>query len=137
MKSLSSPRVVFVTARIAVGLVLFQFILAGTSLYVAPFFWGLHGAIGGTIAIPIVALLYQTRRNTSASPLRGSCWWLLVLYCVQVALAIISGQPEMMALRVAHVSNAALAISVSFHIVMRAKDFLIGSRVGVHSAERG
>ena len=78
----------FTLSALALPIGLFgQFLSAGTALFRDAEMWGLHGAIGGTLAIPVLLLVGGA---VLVRPLRGFGWWAgltLVLYVLQIALA--------------------------------------------------
>ncbi|WP_353476781.1 DUF6220 domain-containing protein (plasmid) [Salipiger sp. H15] len=92
-----------------------QFLSAGTALFQDSDLWSLHTAIGGTLAVPVLALA----GGALAVPrLRGFGWWaslVLVLYLFQVALAA-GGEPLPLSL---HPLNAAFLLTAS--LVLLAK----------------
>lgn len=92
-----------------------QFLSAGTALFRDAELWGLHGALGGALAIPVLALAGGA---VAAPRLRGFGWWAgltLVLYLLQVALAT-GGEPLPLSL---HPLNAALLLSVSLILLAK------------------
>lgn len=95
--------------------ILSQFLSAGTALFRDAELWGLHGAIGGALAVPVLALAGGA---VAAPRLRGFGWWAgltLVLYLLQVALAA-GGEPLPLSL---HPLNAALLLSVSLILLAK------------------
>ena len=92
-----------------------QFLSAGTALFRDGEIWALHGAVGGALAMPVVALAGGTlflRR------LRGFGWWAgltLVLYLTQVALAA-GENPLSLSF---HPFNAALLLSASLILLAK------------------
>lgn len=92
-----------------------QFLSAGTALFRDAELWGLHGAIGGALAVPVLALAGGA---VAAPRLRGFGWWAgltLVLYLLQVALAA-GGAPLPLSL---HPLNAALLLSTSLILLAK------------------
>lgn len=65
-----------------------QFLSAGTALFRDQSLWGLHGAIGGAMSVPVLVLL----AGALVIPrLRGFGWWAgltCLLYLTQVPLAV-------------------------------------------------
>lgn len=89
------------------ALLALQFLLAGQALF-AGLPWGLHGALGGTIAVPVFTLLCY---SLAVPRLRGFGWWagvLAILYVLQFVLA--SPGPGAPAI---HPFNAALLLTTS------------------------
>lgn len=86
-----------------------QFLLAGGALFQDARLWGLHGAVGGLLAVPVLAMLAGALWG---SHLRGFGWWagvILVLYGVQLALAA-EARPLPLAF---HPFNASLLLAAS------------------------
>lgn len=102
------------------ALVLAQFALAGTALFVSPSWWSVHAAAGAALAVPLIGLLVQTRRAAPGATLRQPTGWLVTLYVAQVLLAALSDEPGLTALRAAHVANAALVLCMSLYLALRA-----------------
>ncbi len=119
-RTASAPAIAW-SARLTFGLVLAQFALAGLALYASPALWAVHGIVGSCVLLPILALLVQSRKKQKFNHLRPGVWGLLALYLVQVAFAVLSERPEMLALRAAHVGNAALVLCASFWLVLRTR----------------
>lgn len=95
--------------------ILSQFLSAGSALFRDAELWGLHGAIGGALVIPVLALAGGA---VAATRLRGFGWWAgltLVLYLLQVALAA-GGEPLPLSL---HPLNAALLLSASLILLAK------------------
>lgn len=120
------------SARLALGLVVAQFALAGAALYASPAVWAAHGAVGSSVLLPVVAMLVHSRQGQGFAHLRPGVWGLLALYLAQVLLAVLSERPEMLALRAAHVGNAALVLCASFWLVLRTRV----TRDGLSTASR-
>lgn len=86
-----------------------QFLLAGGALFQEAGLWGLHGAVGGLLAVPVLTMLAGA---LWIRHLRGFGWWagvILVLYGVQLALAA-DAQPLPLAF---HPFNASLLLAAS------------------------
>lgn len=67
--------------------ILAQFLSAGVALFGDPSLWGAHGAVGGALSLPVLALLGGA---IAILRLRGLGWWAGLsglLYLSQVALA--------------------------------------------------
>lgn len=95
--------------------ILGQFLSAGTALFRDTELWGLHGAIGRTLAVPVFALAGGA---IFLSRLRGFGWWAglsLVLYLTQVALAA-GAKPLPLSL---HPFNAALLRTASLILLAK------------------
>lgn len=75
------------SARVLPVGILVQFLLAGQALFRDGQLWGAHGALGGSLSVPVIALL----AGALVLPrLRGFVWWaglVFALYLAQVALA--------------------------------------------------
>lgn len=106
----------FTLAARALPLGLFaQFLSAGTALFRDGEIWALHGAVGGALSLPVLAL---TAGALLLRRLRGFGWWAgltLALYLTQVALAA-GTQPLPLSF---HPFNAALLLTAS--LVLLAK----------------
>lgn len=92
-----------------------QFLSAGTALFRDAELWGLHGAIGGALAVPVFALAGGA---VFIHRLRGFGWWAglsLVLYLTQVALAV-GAKPLPLSL---HPFNAALLLTASLILLAK------------------
>lgn len=102
-------------ARILPIGILGQFLSAGTALFRDAELWGLHGAMGGALAVPILALAYGA---VFLRRLRGFSWWAgltLALYLMQVALAA-GANPLALSL---HPFNAALLLTASLILLAK------------------
>lgn len=95
--------------------ILGQFLSAGTALFRDVELWDLHGAIGGTLAVPVFALAGGA---VFIHRLRGFGWWAglsLILYLTQVALAA-RAKPLPLSL---HPFNAALLLTASLILLAK------------------
>ncbi len=91
-----------------------QFLSAGTALFHDGALWGLHGAVGGALSLPVFALLGGA---LLLQRLNGFGWWAgltTLLYLGQIALA--AGAAPMLSL---HPMNGALLLTAS--LVLLAK----------------
>lgn len=92
-----------------------QFLLAGLSLFVGlP--WDLHGALGGLIAVPVLALLCF---SLVVPRLRGFGWWagvLTLLYALQLALTAFGA-----AALAFHPFNGSLLLTASLVLLLKAE----------------
>lgn len=106
----------FTVAARALPLGIFaQFLSAGTALFRDTEMWALHGALGGALAVPVLALAGGA---ALVIRLRGFGWWAgltLVLYLAQVALAA-GANPLPLSL---HPLNAALLLTASLILLAK------------------
>lgn len=112
---LGTPAAFTVAAFSLPALLSVPFFLAGQALF-AGLPWGLHGAVGGAIAVPVLTLVGY---SLAVRRLRGFGRWacaLAILSAVQLALA--SSGPGGLAL---HPSNAALRLTASIVFLFRAE----------------
>lgn len=108
-----TPRLVLWSARSLPAILSLQFLLAGQALFGGAS-WGLHGAVGGLAALPVLLLVGS---SLAVTRLRGFAWsagLTGLLYLVQVALGL--GGPELLAF---HPFNAALLLTSA--LVLAAK----------------
>lgn len=92
-----------------------QFLSAGAALFREPSLWGLHGAMGGALSVPVLALLGGA---LCLPRLRGFGWWAgatCLLYLTQVALAA-GGAPLPLSL---HPVTGALLLTASLILLAK------------------
>ncbi|MFZ0100595.1 MAG: DUF6220 domain-containing protein [Gemmobacter sp.] len=92
-----------------------QFLSAGAALFRDGELWGLHGAVGGALSVPVLALAGGA---FSLGRLRGFRWWAgltLALYLAQIVLAA-GAAPLPLSL---HPFNAALLLTSSLILLMK------------------
>jgi hypothetical protein len=92
-----------------------QFLSAGTALFRDAEMWGLHGAVGGMLAIPALVLAVGA---VCVGRLRGFGWWAgltLALYVIQIALAA-GANPLPLSL---HPFNGALLLTASLILLAK------------------
>lgn len=103
------------SARVLPLGLLTQFLSAGSALFRDQTLWGLHGAVGGALSVPVLALLAGA---VFFPRLRGFGWWAgltCLLYLAQIGLAA-GGSPLTLSL---HPMNGALLLASS--LVLLAK----------------
>lgn len=103
------------SARVLPLGLLTQFLSAGSALFHDQTLWGLHGAVGGALSVPVLALLAGA---VFIPQLRGFGWWAgltCLLYVAQIGLAS-GGSPLLLSL---HPMNGALLLASS--LVLLAK----------------
>lgn len=103
------------SARVLPLGLLTQFLSAGSALFRDQTLWGLHGAVGGALSVPVLALLAGA---VFIPRLRGFGWWAgltCLLYVTQIGLAS-GGSPLPLSL---HPMNGALLLTAS--LVLLAK----------------
>ncbi|MDP3340829.1 DUF6220 domain-containing protein [Frigidibacter sp.] len=91
-----------------------QFLSAGIALFRDGGMWGLHGAVGGALSLPVFALLGGA---LFLPRLRGFGWWAgltALLYLAQIALA--AGAGPLLAL---HPLNGALLLTASLTLLAK------------------
>ncbi|GGH63723.1 hypothetical protein GCM10011341_39070 [Frigidibacter albus] len=91
-----------------------QFLSAGIALFRDGGMWGLHGAVGGALSLPVLALLAGA---LCIPRLRGFGWWAgltAFLYLTQIALA--AGAGPLLAL---HPANGALLLTSSLILLAK------------------
>lgn len=96
-----------------------QFSVAGLALFQAQGLWVVHATLGGLIALPVLALLVETRRGTPWSEFGWPARGLLLLYLLQVALGAAADAPDLAAVRVAHVANASALLCTATALAVR------------------
>lgn len=92
-----------------------QFLSAGSALFRDQSLWGLHGAIGGALSVPALALLAGA---IFFPRLRGFGWWAgltCLLYLTQIALAA-GVNPLLLSL---HPMNGALLLAASLILLAK------------------
>ncbi len=92
-----------------------QFLSAGSALFRNGEFWEMHAAVGGVLAIPVLALVGG---SLSVSRLRGFGWWaglVFLLYLVQVLLAA-GSEPLPLSF---HPFNGALLLTASLALLAK------------------
>lgn len=114
-----ASRTVALAALLVPVLLLAQFLLAGLALYGDTGLWGVHGAVGGTAAIPILVVLAGALRGGRNRHLR---WWAglqALLYVSQIGWVVAdeaSGLGWAMAM---HPLNGALLLTAALTILAK------------------
>ncbi len=102
------------TRLLPLGL-LTQFLSAGSALFHDQSLWDLHGAVGGTLSVPVLALLAGA---VLIPRLRGFGWWAgltCLLYVAQIWFAS-GGSPLGLSL---HPMNGALLLTASLILLAK------------------
>ncbi|WP_119157646.1 DUF6220 domain-containing protein [Caldimonas tepidiphila] len=106
-------------AIVVVVMLMAQFTVAGLALFQAQGLWMVHATLGGMIALPVLALLVETRRGTPMAEFGWLTRGLLLQYLLQVGLGAASDSPGLAAVRVAHVANASALLCTATVLAVR------------------
>lgn len=106
-------------AIVAVVMLMAQFTVAGLALFQAQGLWMVHAILDGMIALPVLALLVETRRGTPMAEFGWQTRGLLLQYLLQVGLGAASDSPDLAAVRVAHIANASALLCTATVLAVR------------------